>query len=54
MGTPEAGRLWLFMLPWICCAAAACFVRREARGSFAALLAGQLALVLFVKNYLIW
>jgi hypothetical protein len=54
MGTPEAGRLWLFMLPWICCGAAACFARSEARGSFAALLVGQLALVLFVKNYLIW
>ncbi|HKP59956.1 MAG TPA: hypothetical protein VJV78_24700 [Polyangiales bacterium] len=53
-GTPEAARLWLFMLPWICCAVGAIFARSESRGAFGMLLAGQLVLVLFVKNYLVW
>jgi hypothetical protein len=54
LGTPEAARLWLFMLPWICCAVAASFTRSGSHGAFCALLAGQLALVLFIKNYMVW
>jgi hypothetical protein len=54
LGTPEAARLWLFMLPWVCCAASAVFVRVELEGAFSALLAGQTVLTFFVKNYLVW
>jgi hypothetical protein len=54
MGTPEAARLWLFMLPWVCCAASALFTRRGSDHAFAALLTGQIILTFFVKNYLVW
>jgi hypothetical protein len=54
MGTPEAARLWLFMLPWVCCAASALFTRSTSEGAFNALLTGQIILTFFVKNYLVW
>lgn len=54
MGTPEAARLWLFMLPWVCCAATAMFTRRDHESAFVALLGGQIVLTFFVKNYLVW
>lgn len=54
LGTPEAARLWLFMLPWVCCAASAVFTRVDLQGAFIALLTGQIVLTFFVKNYLVW
>jgi hypothetical protein len=54
MGSPEAARLWLFMLPWVCCAASALFTRSGSDNTFAALLTGQIILTFFVKNYLVW
>jgi len=54
LGTPEAARLWLFMLPWVCCAAAAMFTRKDLDAPFIALLTGQVVLTFFVKNYLVW
>jgi hypothetical protein len=54
LGTPEAARLWLFMLPWVCCAASALFLRLSWDGAFVALLAASIVLTFFVKNYLVW
>jgi hypothetical protein len=54
MGSPEAARLWLFMLPWVCCAATAMFTRLDHELAFVALLVGQVVLTFFVKNYLVW
>lgn len=53
-GTPEAARLWLFMLPWVCCAASALFTRLQLDAAFIALLTAQTVLTFFVKNYLVW
>ena len=54
LGTPEAARLWLFMLPWVCCAASVMFTRAEYDRAFVILLSSQIVLTFFVKNYLVW
>ena len=54
LGTPEAARLWLFMLPWLCCAAAGCMARPGVWPARHVLLVVQVMLAFFVKNYLVW
>lgn len=54
LGTPEAARLWLFMLPWVCCAAAGCMAHPSFWPTRHVLLGVQLVLAFFVKNYLVW
>jgi hypothetical protein len=54
LGTPEAARLWMFMLPWVACAAALGFRRAALQPAFNVLLASQIALTFFVKNFLVW
>ena len=54
LGTPEAARLWMFILPWVCCAASMGLARPALAPAFHALLLAQTALTLFVKNYLVW